>query len=287
MDQNTRFLGFVFLFTLCLFWGLAFVAIKIGLFYLSPVGLTFTRFSVASLLFALYFIFKRSSLSISLLPRVALLGFVGFTIYHLSLNLGETETAAGAASLVIACTPIFIALLSKFLIGERLTSFKALGVASAFLGLTVILAPTLQSSGNPLRVLTILPAPISAAIYTVLGKLYLRKEEPVVLTGYAQIFGLLFLTPLLSKSIIIEVAHLPLEGWIPILFLGVCSTTLAYTIWYKLLKIQEASIVGSYIYLVSLIAILGGHLILEEPFTLNLIAGGTLVIVGVYLTHRK
>lgn len=272
---------------LCLFWGLAFVAIKVGLIYLSPVALTFLRFSTASLLFAPYLLYRRASIPKSLLPKVALLGLIGFTVYHLSLNLGETETAAGAASLVIACTPIFIALLSKAILGEELTLFKALGVASAFLGLAVILAPSLQASGNPIRILVILPAPLSAAIYTVLGKLYLKESEPAVLTGYAQLFGLLFLTPLASHSMILEVVSLPFEGWIPVLFLGACSTTLAYTIWYKLLKVGEASIVGSYIYLVSLIAILGGHLILEEPFTLNLIAGGTLVISGVYLTHRR
>jgi drug/metabolite transporter (DMT)-like permease len=287
LDSIGRFTGLILLVVLCLSWGLAFVAIKMSLTYLSPVALTLLRFSIASTLFASYLLYKRASIPIRLIPRVALLGLTGFTVYHLSLNLGETETAAGIASLVIASSPIFISLLSKAILGERLTTFKASGVASAFLGLAVMVAPGLQASRDPLRVLAILPAPLASAIYTVLGKLYLRDEEPIALTGYSQLFGLLFLIPLASKSTILEVASLPFTGWIPVLFLGVCSSTLGYTIWFKLLDTGEASMVGSYIYLTTLVAVLGSRIILGEPLTSNLIAGGILVILGVYLTHRR
>jgi len=287
LDSIGRFTGLILLMVLCLSWGLAFVAIKMSLTYLSPVALTLLRFSIASTLFASYLLYKRASIPIRLIPRVALLGLTGFTVYHLSLNLGETETAAGIASLVIASSPIFISLLSKAILGERLTKFKASGVASAFLGLAVMVAPGIQASRDPLRVLAILPAPLASAIYTVLGKLYLRDEEPIALTGYSQLFGLLFLIPLASKSTILEVASLPFTGWIPVLFLGVCSSTLGYTIWFKLLDTGEASMVGSYIYLTTLVAVLGSRIILGEPLTSNLIAGGILVILGVYLTHRR
>ena len=287
MDSIGRFTGLILLMVLCLSWGLAFVAIKMSLTYLSPVALTLLRFSIASTLFASYLLYKRASIPIRLIPRVALLGLTGFTVYHLSLNLGETETAAGIASLVIASSPIFISLLSKAILGERLTKFKASGVASAFLGLAVMVAPGIQASRDPLRVLAILPAPLASAIYTVLGKLYLRDEEPIALTGYSQLFGLLFLIPLASKSTILEVTSLPFTGWIPVLFLGVCSSTLGYTIWFKLLDTGEASMVGSYIYLTTLVAVLGSRIILGEPLTSNLIAGGILVILGVYLTHRR
>ncbi|MCW3975783.1 MAG: DMT family transporter [Candidatus Bathyarchaeota archaeon] len=115
----------------------------------------------------------------------------------------------------------------------------------------------------------------------------MEKSEPVILTGYAQFFGLLFLVPLLSHSIFAEALSLPLGGWLPILFLGICSTVIAYTIWYKLLKDTEATMVGSYSYIISLIAISSGHIILNESFTINLIIGGLLVIFGVYLIHKK
>jgi drug/metabolite transporter (DMT)-like permease len=272
---------------LCLFWGLAFVAIKIGLDYVSPVTLTFLRFLISSTGFAIYFITNNSLIPLKIIPRIALLGFVGFTVYHLSLNLGETQTSSGVASLVITTAPSFIAIFSKIILKEKITSLRAAGIVISFLGLIIVLMPSLQLTENPLHVLAILPAPLSAALYTVLGKKFLTKSEPVILTGYAQFFGLLFLLPLLSHTTFAEAFSLPIRGWLPILFLGICSTVIAYTIWYKLLKDTEATMAGSYSYVISLIAISSGHIILNESFTINLIVGGLLVIFGVYLIHKK
>ena len=272
---------------LCLFWGLAFVAIKIGLDYVSPVTLTFLRFLISSIGFVIYFIVNKSSIPSGIISNIALLGFVGFTIYHLSLNLGETQTSSGVASLVITTSPSFIALFSRIILKEKITSLNTAGIVISFLGLTIVLMPSLQLNDNPLYVLAILPAPLSAALYTVLGKKFLTKSEPIILTGYAQFFGLLFLVPLLSHSFFMEASSLPLDGWIPILFLGICSTVIAYTIWYKLLKDTKATIMGSYSYIISLIAISSGHIILNESITINLIIGGLLVIFGVYLIHKK
>jgi drug/metabolite transporter (DMT)-like permease len=285
--SSQRINKLIMVMTLCLFWGLAFVAIRVALIYVSPITLTFLRFSVASILFGSYFVARRLSISLNMIPKVALLGFIGFTAYHLSLNVGETESAAGAASLVIAAGPIFIALLSSTVLHEKITIFKAAGSILAFTGLAAILIPSVLTSENPLKVLAILPAPICTAIYTIYGKLYLKKYDPTVLTGYAHIFGLFPLIPLLRYSSIREVVTLPFGGWISILFLGVCSSTLAYTLWYKLLRDSEATIVGSYIYLVSLIAVVGGYIILSEPITMLLIAGGILVVAGVYLANHK
>ena len=100
-------------------WGFAFVAIKIGLDYVSPVTLTFLRFLISSIGFAIYFIVNKSSIPLGIIPNIALLGFVGFTIYHLSLNLGETQTSSGVASLVITTAPSFIALFSRIILKEK------------------------------------------------------------------------------------------------------------------------------------------------------------------------
>ncbi len=285
--MSPRLTNLALIVVLFLFWGLAFVAIKIGLYHMSPVTLTFLRFLISSIGFIIYFIINRSSIPLNIIPNVAILGLIGFTVYHLSLNLGETQTSSGAASLVIATSPSFIALFSRIILKEKITFLRYTGIIISFLGLIIVLMPSLQITENPLHAISILPAPLSAAIYTVLGKKFLIKTKPAILTGYAQLFGLLFLTPLLSNSVVQETLSLSLEGWLPILFLGICSTIIAYTIWYRLLSVTEATRVGSYSYIISLIAILGGHIILNEPFTINLIVGGLLVIFGVYLIHKK
>ncbi len=287
VDQHSRVMHILLLVLLCLVWGLAFVGIKIGLNYLSPVALTLLRFVIASVIFAFYFILRRATIPFTIVPWIIMLGLFGFTIYHLSLTLGEIETAAGTASLIVATTPIFIALLSRVILKERIGFLRAVGIVMAFLGLAIILKPNIEVSMNIYYVLAILPAPISNAIYTVFGKRQLTNFEPAILTGYAQLFALLTLAPFLSRSALMEIVALPLEGWIPVLLLGACSTVMGYTIWYKLLKVGEASIVGSNVYLISFVAILGSRIILNEYFTTHLILGGILVLIGIFLTKRK
>src|SRR5437773_1392531 len=97
---------------LVLFWGLAFVAIKQALAYMSWITLTFLRFAVADGLFVGYLVATRQIRQPPArvdLPMLVLLAFFGFTGYHLFLNLGETDpnVSAGTAALIIASAPAF------------------------------------------------------------------------------------------------------------------------------------------------------------------------------------
>ena len=100
---------------LILFWGLAFVAIKQALVFMSWITLTFLRFAVADALFVGYLVATRQVRHPPAredLPMLVLLAFFGFTGYHLFLNLGETDpnVSAGTAALIIASAPAFIAI---------------------------------------------------------------------------------------------------------------------------------------------------------------------------------
>src|SRR5256886_17514612 len=127
-----------------LVWGLAFVAIKQALVYMSWITLTFLRFAVAAMLFVGSLAARRQLRPAPRradLPRLTLLAFVGFTGYHLFLNLGETDptVTAGTAALIIASTPAFIAVLAASLLRERLRRFQVQGIALAFAGLGVMI----------------------------------------------------------------------------------------------------------------------------------------------------
>jgi len=107
------------------FWGLSFTAIKLALVHMSWVTLTFLRLAIASGLFVTYIAIARQGKSIERrdLPRIALIGFVAFTAYHLLLNLGEMDpaTTAGTSALVIASAPAFLAILAVVMLKERVS----------------------------------------------------------------------------------------------------------------------------------------------------------------------
>ena len=55
-------------------------------------------------------------------PGLILSGAIGITFYNLALNYGETRVTAGAASLLIASTPIWTALAARFWLHEKLNA---------------------------------------------------------------------------------------------------------------------------------------------------------------------
>ncbi len=280
------------------FWGLAFTAIKVALEHMSWVTLTLLRFGLAAIPFAGYLAIVRPTPPISRrdLPRVALLGFLGFTGYHLFLNLGEADpaTTAGTSALVIASAPAFIAILAVILLKEKVTPSRATGIALAFAGLAVMLL--LAAPGSEFRVsLTVgaalvLPAAVFAAFYAILGKPYLKKYRPFQLVAYAIFFGLLFTLPLAvwnASGTARDLAALNAVALIPVVFLAVFPTFVAYGLYYRALQRIEASAIGAYIYLSTLVAVLGGIYFLGEPLTLAAVVGGVMVVGGVYLAQRR
>src|SRR5438477_9784697 len=169
---------------LVLVWGLAFVAIKQALVYMSWITLTFLRFAVADLLFVGSLAARRQLRPAPRradLPRLTLLAFVGFTGYHLFLNLGETDptVTAGTAALIIASTPAFIAVLSIPLLRERLRRFQVQGIALAFAGLGVMIFLARPESQFRFQAsegaLAVIPSAVFSALYALLVNGYLGR----------------------------------------------------------------------------------------------------------------
>ncbi|WP_287372492.1 EamA family transporter, partial [Oceanithermus sp.] len=125
-------------FTLVL-WASAFAGIRAGLEGYGPAHLALLRFLVASSTLVVYAVLARIRPPRRAdLGRIALLGFLGITVYHVALNYGELTVSAGAASLLIASGPIFTALLAVSFLGERLTPLGWAGIGLGFAGVALI-----------------------------------------------------------------------------------------------------------------------------------------------------
>jgi len=283
---------------LVLFWGLAFVAIKAADEHMSWVTLTFLRFIFADVLFLAYLAFRKADRvrprRQDWLPLLAL-GFMGFTGYHLFLNLGESnpDVTAGTAALIIASDPAFIALLAVPLLREKLHALRAVGIGIAFAGLAVMIL--LAAPGSQLRfsvslgALEIVPSVVFTAVYLVLGKNYLTRYRPFVFVAYTILLGTVLTVPIVLAvwpTFISDLAHLSWAGVLPVLFLSVCPTFIGYSLWFRALERMPAAAAGSWLYVSTLIAVVGGILLLQERVTEAMILGGAMVIGGVIVAQQ-
>jgi drug/metabolite transporter (DMT)-like permease len=290
---TSRFEGYFTVVALSLFWGLGFVAVKSSLEVLSPVAITFLRLVLSSISFLLFLALgmrDRRVPEVKDLPAIGLLGFLGFTATNLCYSFGQQFATTGFASLIVALTPVFIAVFSVFLLKESMTLTRGAGVAVAFLGVILLVflgheSPTVELTevfGAGILLLT----SIAGALHTVLGKTLLRRYTPTALVAWALPFGTAFALPFVSPGDIHQILKLSATGWLPILFLALFSTFLAYVLWYRLLARAEASATGAYLYLSTLTAIIGGIVFLGEVIAPSTVIGGSLVLVGVVMTQR-
>ncbi len=283
---------------LVLFWGLAFVAIKAADEHMSWVTLTFLRFIFADVLFLGYLALRPAE---RVLPRredwlpLLALGFLGFTGYHLFLNLGESnvDVTAGTAALVIASDPAFIALVAVPLLKERLTGWRSIGIVVAFAGLAVMIL--FAGATSSLRfafsagALEIVPSVVFTAFYLTLGKKYLARYRPFVFVAYTLFLGTVLTIPVVLAAWPTFVADLGSMSWaglVPVVFLSVCPTFIGYSLWFRAVERMPASAAGAYLYLSTLIAVVGGILLLGEALTEAMIVGGAMVIGGVVIAQQ-
>ncbi|AKG91517.1 Permeases of the drug/metabolite transporter {DMT} superfamily [Geoglobus ahangari] len=273
-------LKWVVLFFTILFWGLAFTAIKYAVQSLTPYELAFLRFLVADTLFIATIVHSRYRIERSDLLKVTFIGVFGVAIYHVSLNAGEMFIPSGVASLIIAMSPVFVLIFSAMFLDERITLAKVAGIVIALLGVYVLSHP--ESGGDLTGILLVLIATLSAGIYTVGGKVLMRKYDPLVLTSYVMVLGSVPLIPFAITSF-----HSVLRADLLTVLSVVFPTYFSYQGWYYFLNREEASKASVFLQAIPVVSILAGYFLLGEEITYLTVIGGAMVMAGIIIVVRS
>jgi drug/metabolite transporter (DMT)-like permease len=277
-------------------WAFAFPFIKIGLNELSFVNLTIMRFFIVCVVLLTIIILQPrrfSKLQKKDIIPIFLLGFFGVMVYHLGLNYGEQFISPGAASLIIATSPIQIVILATIFLKEKLTLKKFLGTILALSGVIIISVWGEKNVSLELKyiyaALAVLIAAVMTALYTIAGKKLLERYSGLSLTTYAMLLGSIGLIPFLLPdfSILGQVSQMSLTAWFAVIFLGVFSTVIGYVIWYVVLKIKTASEVSIYLYAIPVLSTIISYVLFQDEITLFFILGGLLVIIGLIIVNRN
>ncbi|HET7036948.1 MAG TPA: DMT family transporter [Thermomicrobiaceae bacterium] len=275
-------------------WGSNFVAIKQLLRTLDPLEVVLLRLTLASLCFAVVLLASAGSLprfSRAEWRRLAVIGVLGITINTTGVAFGTRMIPAALASLIVTTNPVFTALLARGLLGEPLTRRKLLGIAVAFAGVLLVLlygGPEAHFDlHNALGVLVMLLGPSAWALYTVFSKPFLARCPPTQFAGIVVLIGTLPLLPVLlvEHRIVGQVAHFGALDWLATLETAGLALVVAYTIWYRGLRVLSPTQLAVYNYLVPVFGVLGAWVFLGERITIFLLLGGLTILTGVVLTN--
>jgi drug/metabolite transporter (DMT)-like permease len=270
-------------------WASAFAGISVGLRSYSPYSVALLRYVVASVALVVYVAATRAGLpDLHDLPGLFVLGFLGFSLYNVALNAGEAgenAVSAGVASFLIASAPVFIALLATAFYGERLTRWGWVGIALSFAGVALISLSGENGFQVNGRALLVLLAALSVSIYNVRIKPLLTKYGALRTTTYAIWTGTILML-IYTPGMIREMQTATLESTLAVIYMGIFPGAIGYVAWSMVLARLPASIAGSFLYLIPLVATFIAWVWLGEVPTLTAFIGGIIVIAGVIVVNR-
>jgi drug/metabolite transporter (DMT)-like permease len=272
-------------------WGSAFIAGKIAVQSFEPATVAFLRFlGAAVLLFPLMWLTEKNRIKPTLKDYglFAVLGLTGIALYNICFFIATKHAPVIKSSLFIASNPVLIVLLSGIFLKETITKNHIIGMVVALIGVTFIITDghvlSLFQFGFETIDFVLLGAVICWALYSVVGKVVLKKFSSVESTTYAVAFGTLFLLPLaLVETTWNDVQQADISTWLAIAHMSIFVTVVAFIMYYYGIKEIGAAKASIFINVMPVSAVLMATIFLDETFTAAHGIGAAFVLSGVYI----
>ncbi len=281
--------------TAIVLWGASFVAAKVALRSISPLGIMAGRSVLGFLTLAAFVPLQRGPADERAERgdglRVVLLGWIGLPIHLALQSFALLHTSAVHSGWLIALNPVFTAILAALFLRERFPPLKLAGVVLGFSGALVVITGRAGAASLDVPAtrgdLLILLSSLNMAVYTLLARSLMRRRQPLRTTLRAFAAGAA--AGVLAYAVLgdaREIARITPEGWWALVFLGIGCTGAGYFAWSKALQRLEAGTLSTFQYVQPLVTAAIAAWWIAEPVGVQVMAGGALVLLGVSLVQR-
>jgi drug/metabolite transporter (DMT)-like permease len=215
------------------------------------------------------------------------LGVVGHFLYQYCFIGGLALTSVANSSLILAATPVTIALMTGLLGQERVGRYHWLGATLSIAGVYIVVGHGGQLRAGGLRGDVLMFAAVCCwAVYTLGSRPLMRRHSPVGVTGLSMAIGTLLYVPSVWNHLRgVAWLNLRLATWGAIVYSALLALCVAYTIWYAAVREIGGARTSVYSNLVPIVAMATAVLFLQEPVGAAQLAGGVAVLAGVALTR--
>lgn len=216
-----------------------------------------------------------------------LTGFVYLVIFVKAIAL----TTAGNTALILASMPMWTAIMSRLFLHERLRRITWTGLMVTFVGTAIV---TTQGSGEVslssryfVGNLLMLLASMTWAGGTVMSRSILQAMSPLRLAFISCVMTTPLHFLLAAPSLRASVPQLAEPSMlVAVVFSGAFSTGIAYACWHAGVRAVGGSHAAVYQNVVTLVAVIGGWLVLKEQPMSSQVIGGILTVVGLLLMRK-
>ncbi|HWJ79692.1 MAG TPA: EamA family transporter [Niallia sp.] len=260
----------------------------------SPIQVVTSRVICASLFLIIYVMIKdKKYFKIKIVDSKYFIGtgIVSIVFFNWCLFSAMEETSISVASILLYTAPAFVTIISRVVFKEALSSRKIVALVVTFIGCSLVIGvlPHSKESISFLGLVLGIGSGFFYALYTIFGKLALKKYHSLTVTVYTFIFAAVAIIPF---SGVWKVASLFLntQVWVYVIGLGLCSTMLPFILYTKGLTKIESSRASILATIEPVVASLLGFLIFKEQLNVWQYGGIILVIFAIIIvqeTSRK
>jgi drug/metabolite transporter (DMT)-like permease len=215
------------------------------------------------------------------------LGLVGHAGYQFFFIGGLARTSVANSSLMLAATPVLIALLTAALGHDRIGRLHWLGAALSMAGIYLVVGHGAPEGGASFAGDAMMFVAVCCwAIYTLGARQLMLRHSPVGVTGLSMAIGTAIYVPVMGGKILAtDWVALSSGTWVAILYSALFALCIAYTIWYMAVREIGSARTSVYSNLVPIVAMFTAVVFLGERMTAARLIGATAVLLGVALTR--
>ena len=260
---------------------------------IQPFGFILLRVSGAALVFwVISLFFPSEKVERRDWFRFIICAFFGMVLNMLAFFKGLSLSTPINSSVIITISPVLLLVLSAFILRERITWVKSLGIFLGLGGALVLILFGLKAQPNapniPLGNLLFIINATSYSVYLILVKPLVPKYSSITLMKFLFLFAFLINLPIgISEFSEVNWTNLPFEAIWKLAFVVICTTVMTYLLNIYALKQLSPSTIGAFIYLQPVIAVLFAVIVGADSLTALRIGAAALIFLGVYLSTIK
>jgi drug/metabolite transporter (DMT)-like permease len=271
-----------------LMWSSSFIATKIAYRAVSPILLCVIRFAIASVIMMIMRLMQKKRTRIPLRDQrnIILSAAAGISVYYVLENIALQYTTASAASFIEAAYPIITVLIGVWIYHEKTSKRMLAGIFISIIGVLILSGfSTSEGSGLKGDILLLIDGALWG-FYNFLVQRIPKEYDNFSVSYYQMLWGTVMFLPMLflEKPVFTNITS---ETIIAILYLSTGCSVAAFLLYNYGLSGISASSASAIMNLMPLFGVLLSFLILHETISLSQIAGGILIMLGVYISTNR
>lgn len=206
----------------------------------------------------------------------------------------EQTVPSGVAALIIGAVPMFLVIADALRPnGVRPTLRVLIGLVIGFIGIYLLVGPSVFSDGMPLNMSGVAALLLASLLWAV-GSIYSKTADlpktALMTTGAEMLaggFALLVVSVLSENWRVFSLAQVSADSWLALVYLIVFGSMIGFASYAWLLQNAPISLVATYAYVNPLVAVFLGNWFAQEPLTPRILSASTIIIGAIIFMNSS